>query len=216
MATRVLALASRVLVGISVGLALCGAVARADGSWLDTQTPIQWNTAGMTIPAAPAASAPIDPRCAAVERPADTPLDAAISGAGWRLVGAYEGGWGMVVITATSDYDGMCRPMGYQEFVFSNDVFAGTVSPQPMASRTDGAGGRTTLMSGGQLMVDFARYSPSDPLCCPSRTTTAMYSVVTSAGGPVLTLTGANTTPANTASHSLPELAVPEGAAAAR
>ena len=37
-----------------------------------------------------------------------------------------------------SNADGMCRPLGYQFFLFVGDDFAGTLSPAPMDSRTDG------------------------------------------------------------------------------
>jgi hypothetical protein len=83
----------------------------------------------------------------------------------------------MVVIRGTAAYDGMCRPQQYQEFVFLDGVFAGTLSPQPMRSRTDGALVRTTLQSGSRIVAEYARYAPSDPLCCPSNTTTLVFNV---------------------------------------
>ena len=43
------------------------------------------------------------------------------------------------MISGLAAYDGMCRPLGYQSFVFVDGVFAGTVSPEPMNSRTTGA-----------------------------------------------------------------------------
>ena len=94
---------------------------------------------------------------------------------GWDLVGAYQGGWQTVVIRGTASYDGMCRPRQFQDFVFVRGVFAGTLSPQPMDSRTDGALGRVWLQNNGRLTAEYQRYAASDALCCPSRATTVVF-----------------------------------------
>jgi hypothetical protein len=73
--------------------------------------------------------------------------------------------------------DGMCRPMSYQAFVFSNGSFVGTLSPVPMDSRTDGALSTFRLLDASRVQAEFARYTESDPLCCPSRISTVDYSV---------------------------------------
>ena len=73
-------------------------------------------------------------------------------------------------MVATSDYDGMCRDFGYNGFAFVGGRFAGTIAPQPMASRFDGALFEPpTLAAGRRLTASFIRYAPTDPLCCPSR-----------------------------------------------
>lgn len=73
----------------------------------------------------------------------------------------------------------MCRPLQYQSFVFVDGEFAGTLSPEPMDSRTDGALGHITLHSGTQLTAEYSRYEESDPLCCPSRRTVVTFEIAT-------------------------------------
>jgi len=58
-----------------------------------------------------------------------------------------------------SAFDGMCRPLGYQFFVFSGGRFAGTLSPHPMDSRTDGAAQIPPLVSARELAAAFSRYA---------------------------------------------------------
>jgi hypothetical protein len=81
------------------------------------------------------------------------------------------------VIVGTYNYDGMCRPRQYQEFVFARGIFAGTLSPHPMDSRTDGAVGRITIQADGRVRAEYLRYDAKDPLCCPSRITTVVFDV---------------------------------------
>ena len=131
---RMASLGAAVLIG-------CPGVARGQSptSWLDEARPATWNARGVPVPAAPAVEGRIDPRCRALARPAQGEEDRRVRGKGWDLVGAYQGGWQMLVIQGTAGYDGMCRPRMYQAFVFVRGVFAGTLSPKPMDSRTDGA-----------------------------------------------------------------------------
>jgi heat shock protein HslJ len=56
-------------------------------------------------------------------------------------------------------------------------AFAGTLSPQPMYSRTDGAISRVWLENGTQLTAEYMRYAASDALCCPSRTTSVTFDI---------------------------------------
>ncbi|MCC7010499.1 MAG: LppP/LprE family lipoprotein [Acidobacteria bacterium] len=95
------------------------------------------------------------------------------------------------MIRATAGYDGMCRPRAYQDFVFVRGVFAGTLSPQPMDSRADGALGRVAVRSSAEIIGDYARYAASDPLCCPSRITIVVFRV--SAEPPVVVPVSAST-----------------------
>jgi LppP/LprE lipoprotein len=143
--------------------------ARADqpGSWLDDPLHSDWNQVGMGLPAAPAAGT-INPRCATGERWAETPEDQELVDAGWSLFAPYRAGWGLMVVDAAGGYDGMCRPLAYESFVFADGQLAGTISPDPMNSRETGAG---TVISvrGDVVTARFVRYAPTDPLCCPSR-----------------------------------------------
>ena len=81
------------------------------------------------------------------------------------------------MIAGAADYDGMCRPRQYQFFVFSGGTFVGTLSPVPMDSRTDGSLNRVTVEGDRKLKAYYARYAQKDPLCCPSRTTTVLFSI---------------------------------------
>jgi len=88
-------------------------------SWLDQPLAgAGWNVPGGAVPAAPPFQGNADPRCAAAERPAETPEDQQVVAAGWRLFREYQGGWDSRLLFGLSGYDGMCRPLGFQAFVF--------------------------------------------------------------------------------------------------
>jgi LppP/LprE lipoprotein len=146
-------------------------------SWLDEPKPGSWNKPGLSIPAAPKIPGFVDPRCGEQARPPQLEEDKRVRDQGWDLVGPYQGGWQTLVIRGTAGYDGMCRPRQYQDFVFVGSVFAGTLSPQPMDSRTDGALGRVFLQTNGRLTAEYARYTAKDALCCPSRTTSVVFEI---------------------------------------
>lgn len=120
---------------------------------------------------------------------------------GWVLVGTYSSGWNARVVTAATNFDGMCRPLGFQAFVFSSGTFAGTLSPTPMDSRTDGAIGNVYLrgsispQASVELNADFARYKDSDPLCCPAATSSVSYQLAMVDGKPLVKPTQAYTNP---------------------
>jgi len=199
MTTRRLALLALIVAGAAL-LPLAGSRARADGGWLDRPL-VNWNYAGMPLPAAPAPDplALTDPRCARDQRPAETAADQAVIAAGWQLFGSYEAGWGVTLIRALSGYDGMCRPFGYQEFVFADGAFAGTLAPETMNSRFDGALTSASLFApGDRLSASFVRYRDTDPLCCPSAISRVEYRLDRTDAGPVLVplaATTASTTP---------------------
>jgi heat shock protein HslJ len=161
-------------------------------SWLDGTKPVSWNKPGTSIPAAPKTPGPIDAKCRELARPPELDEDRRVRNQGWDLVGAYQGGWQTLVIRGTAGYDGMCRPRQYQDFVFVRGGFAGTLSPQVMDSRTDGALSRVFLRSSSQLIAEYQRYAANDPLCCPSRTTTVVFDL--SSDPPVLQPVAASTT----------------------
>ena len=165
--------------------ALIPNLAVADTSWLD-QPLTNWNQAGMALPQAPPMDPATNPRCLPQGRPVETDADQAVADAGWTLFGGYEGGWNTYVVRALSGYDGMCRPLGYNAFVFVDGQFAGTISPDLMNSRTDGAGDVRALAAKDSLFAEFRRYSATDPLCCPSGSATVFYQVSRTAAGPVL------------------------------
>ena len=150
--------------------------AGAAASWLDEPKPSSWNKPNAPIPDAPKAQA-VDPRCREQVRPAQLDEDKRLRDKGWDLVGAYQGGWQVIVIRGAAGYDGMCRPRQYQGFVFVRGVFAGTLSPQAMESRTDGALDRVFLQSNSRLTAEYLRYAPKDPLCCPTRRTAVVFEI---------------------------------------
>jgi LppP/LprE lipoprotein len=165
--------------------ALLPNLAVADISWLD-QPLTNWNQAGMALPQAPPMDPATNPQCLPQGRPVETDADQAVADAGWTLFGGYEGGWNTYVVRGLSGYDGMCRPLGYNAFVFVDGQFAGTISPDLMNSRTDGAGNVQAFGAKGSLFAEFRRYSATDPLCCPSGSATVFYQVSRTAAGPVL------------------------------
>jgi hypothetical protein len=192
---RVCTLAGGVLVlsGMhSVGMAQAAApeAAQAEGGWLESRTPPRWNTPGMALPTAPQAGEDdfgLESMCLArAARWAETPQDQAVTDAGWSLYSAYHAGWGVMVVSGTSGYDGMCRPVGYQDFVFVDGTFAGTLSPELMTSRSTGAGTVLNLFS-DTLSARFVRYADTDALCCPSRPSVVVtYNIERAPAGPVV------------------------------
>jgi heat shock protein HslJ len=156
-----------------------GSAQEQTAAWLDNPQPVPWNTPAATIPSAPKVAGAVDPRCRSAARPPQLAEDRLVTARGWDLAGSYQGGWPIVVIRATAGYDGMCRPRQYQDFVFVRGTFAGTLSPQPMDSRTDGALAQVSFQGAKQLTADYARYATADALCCPSRTTTVTFEIAT-------------------------------------
>lgn len=165
------------LILVVLGLAPAAWGQPAGGSWLDQSTPTSWNVAGAAVPKAPRPQDDDDPRCRQQARPPQLAEDRQVTQQGWQLVGAFQGGWNVVVVRAASAYDGMCRPFQFQAFVFVQGRFAGTLSPGLMDSRSDGALSQAFLYDGESLMAEYQRYAPADPLCCPSRTTSVRFAI---------------------------------------
>jgi hypothetical protein len=109
-----------------------------------------------------------------------------VAGAGWTLFGDYRAGWGIVSVNGLSGYDGMCRPTGFNEFVFVDGAFAGTISPVQMDSRSDGVASGSFIIGSESLTATFQRYRPTDSLCCPSGSKTVFYRIDRSGGRPLL------------------------------
>jgi uncharacterized repeat protein (TIGR04076 family) len=179
-------------VGTIVGLLLCVGSAQAQtanrpGAWLDG--PIaNWNAPGMAIPIPPASEfgAPAG-LCAAEGQLAASPTaeEQALAAAGWKRVKQEAHWWGAVLVSAQQGVDGMCRPLQYQWFVFVDGRLAGTVSPEPMNSRTDGSGYVEALRRHA-LDMHYSRYAPSDALCCPSGEATVQFKIERTDAGLVL------------------------------
>jgi hypothetical protein len=145
-------------------LTLSTSVHAQPSSWLDGPRP-DWNTAGSPVPSPKVAFSAA--QCESSLRPAETAEDEAVVAAGWGLVSAYRAGWGVKVVTGTIWLDGMCRPVGYQVFVFADGQYAGSISPDVMSSRS-GDPGSIRWFDHDTVAVNYNRFRPNDPLCCPS------------------------------------------------
>ena len=148
------------------------------GAWLDAAL-APWNGAGAAVPTAPLpkGTAPRDPRCASSVREPETAVERDVVAAGWSLYSPARIKGTTTVLLADAAVDGMCRPWDYQAFVFVKRDFAGTLSPAPMDSRTDGALSEVHLLSAASIEATFLRYASTDPLCCPSRLTIVRYRI---------------------------------------
>jgi hypothetical protein len=154
------------------------AAAQSATAWLDQSPPANWNRRGASVPDAPVTDLVAPDECAAQERVPQGTEEQQVSDRGWRLTAASQAGAGGArVVLGQTGYDGMCRPMGYQQFVFVNGGFIGTISPTTMDSRTDGSGSVQGAIGPDTLTAVFARYGADDPLCCPARNTTVTYRV---------------------------------------
>lgn len=145
--------------------------AAGGGNWLDRPL-ANWNTRGGPLPRA----TPEEPlsdiagRCQMAPRDA-TAAERAVGSAGWlpllhldrQLVDQ-----GIEIVGGLSGADGMCRPTGFNLFVFADGAFAGTLSPRPMSSRVDGVAGAVRIIGRDTVSAEFARYLDQDALCCPS------------------------------------------------
>lgn len=180
---------------VFLGVTWAGPASPAGGAWLDAQPLAAWNKAGGKIPRAPRFDPDpfLDKQCAGQARAAASAADQAVVKAGWKLIGSSQRFGDTEVVLGRSGVDGMCRPLGYQGFVFSGGKFAGTLAPRPMDSRTDGAAQAPELWSAGALSVTFSRYTGRDPLCCPSRISTVRYRIESGNKGPVATATDVST-----------------------
>ena len=152
--------------------------ARPNGLWLD-HTPVNWNRrmSGLPRPVSSTGAAEVRTRCPDTVRPANSPAEHALARAGWMLYGKVQSNASTKVVLAMSGADGMCRPLGYQAFVYWDGRYAGTLSPAVMDSRTDGALTIIRLISPTSISAEFVRYNESDPRCCPTRISHVTYEV---------------------------------------
>lgn len=151
----------------------------AGGRWLDTAETPRWNTPAMRVPRVTTSALTPDmrDRCGEQIRPAVDAHDRLLGTQGWMLVGARQQFGEAVVVTAALDFDGMCRPLSFQAFVFLGPDFAGTLMPAGVDARTDGYPTRITLASRDEVIVEYARYAESDPLCCPSAVSIVVFTI---------------------------------------
>jgi LppP/LprE lipoprotein len=198
---RVIRFRSRVLPSAVILWLLTATAASAQdvraSSWLDRPL-VNWNKPGATLPPPPAdaeAKQEAMKRCQ-LTPPLATAAEKAVDAAGWvpfwnvdqQLVRD-----GVEIVGGMSAADGMCRPAQYNLFAFVDGRFAGALSPTPMTSRLDGSSG-AVRMPLPLLTAEFARYTPSDPLCCPSSRVTVRYRIDRTPAGPVVAPVDVRTT----------------------
>jgi hypothetical protein len=169
-------------------------------SWLDA-APKQWNKAGGSVPRAVKLLGSGEElflkMCQSQVKKPETPEEHEVAGRGWLLFASWRDGRGITVVGAMANLDGMCRPDLYQDFVFANGVYAGTLSPTTMNARGDGSSATVAFPASGKIYAEFARYSERDPLCCASRISEATYEIQDVRGKPVVVLSNIRTRPAN-------------------
>jgi uncharacterized lipoprotein YbaY len=149
----------------------------AQTSWLDK--PLRnWNTSS-SVPVAPRATgdSPGSSLCRDSVRSPESIADRAVTRAGWSLFGAAQIYGGVTLINGMAAVDGMCRPTQFNTFIFVANRFAGTLSPDLMNSRTDGALVDASLNDATSITAEFVRYTSSDPLCCPSQRSFVSYQI---------------------------------------
>jgi heat shock protein HslJ len=164
---------------ISAFPALADQINQVNKSWLDRPTQ-NWNRVGTDFPKLPRPTGnttEISKQCLDQVRQPETPAERALTRQGWKLYGSVQTYGLTQVINATSNFDGMCRPIQSQAFVYWEGRYAGTLSPVAMDSRSDGAIANIYLSSVTSLSVDFYRYRDSDPLCCPSGISTVSFNL---------------------------------------
>lgn len=168
-----------------IALLTLPASAQPSGTWLDDEA--AWNSPGAPVPAVPDAIGGNNlENCDRSQRPAALPEDDQVTAAGWTLFGAAQVFGSTTLISAMADADGMCRPLQYQVFVFSDGVFVGTLSPVPMDSRTDGSLIDANLYREDLIVARFNRYAPMDALCCASGQSRLSYTVEVQDGAVVV------------------------------
>jgi hypothetical protein len=155
--------------------------AQQSATWLDRAL-TNWNESAKGLPRSEPDGetiADIAKRCGLQTR-RSTPAERALADAGWlpylhvdRPIIERD----VEIIGGMSGADGMCRPAGFNVFVFVAGRFAGTLSPLLMTSRTDGSMGAVRLAADDTISAEFARYADSDPLCCPSGRVSVRYRI---------------------------------------
>jgi uncharacterized lipoprotein YbaY len=165
------------LIIISLVIFALAGITLAQTSWLDRPMGRNWNAGDNNVPQAPRVLVPISERCRDQVRTPDSLADRAVTRAGWSLFGASQSFGQVTVVGGMASTDAQCRPTQYNYFVFFNNRFAGTLSPDMMISRTDGSVVDVNLLSETNLSAEFARYRASDAMCCPSQRSIVAYRI---------------------------------------
>ncbi len=143
------------------------AAAQSSYSWLDDKPLPSWNSRSRAILEAEKMSAGDLAQCRKFVRQPTLAADKSLAKFGWTLVGAAQVYGSTTVVSWAVGFDGQCRPRKFQTLVFVGNRVAGTLSPGPMDSRTDGSLVNVKMTSETTLTAEYARYRPADALCCP-------------------------------------------------
>ena len=164
-----------------MGFILSGnAVAQPD--WLDMTPLPSWNERKRAVLQTKKISSAELKRCAAQVRQPTLPQDKLLTKMGWTLTGAAHVFGNTTVVTAAEAFDGMCRPLKFDTYVFVGNRVAGTLSPGQMDSRTDGSLVNVQLTGEKNLTAEYVRYQASDALCCPYKTEAVTFVIKPDAG----------------------------------
>jgi hypothetical protein len=162
--------------------------AQQPASWLDTKKDWKWSEAELHRGHREAFNPMCDPFTPTPTRM--TRNERLILDNNWRLSGASNprnvAGLSIELVTGFRQFDAMCRLAEYQVFVFVNDRPIGTLSPDLMDAREDGALSGATILDSGEISATYARYAPS-------RTSTVTFSIVSRGNTFVLRLTRVET-----------------------
>lgn len=179
------------LIVLLVLLATDAAAQKAD--WLDRQPIRNWNSTSNRLPLPDRRHRPQVQHCKQTARPTAFAQDRLLLNSGMFPVGPAQVFGSTTVITAAKDFDGMCRPLDFQTFVFQGSKLVGTLSPELMDSRTDGALGHVRLFSATDMEAEYSRYTTSDALCCPSRTQKVRFDISGAGAAALLKPEGSDT-----------------------
>lgn len=149
----------------------------AQNIWLDQKPLPNWSSRSRAILKTKKMSPADLGQCRSQVRAAALPADRLLVQNGWTLVGPAQVFGRTSVVTVAESFDGMCRPLGFQTLVFVGNRVAGTLSPGPMNSRTDGYLTNVRLFSETYLGAEYARYRESDPLCCPYKIESVSFNI---------------------------------------
>lgn len=143
--------------------------------WLDMKPLPSWNERKRAILQTKKISNAELKRCAVAVRQPTLAQDKLLTKMGWAPVGAAHVFGNTTVITVAEAFDGQCRPLKFDTFVFVGNRVAGTLSPGQMDSRTDGSLVNVQLTGEKNLTAEYVRYRASDALCCPYKTEAVIF-----------------------------------------
>ncbi len=150
-------------------LSVCAA-AQSKYNWLDDKLLPNWNSRSRAILQAEKMSASELAQCSKFVRQPTLAADKLLAKYGWTLVGPAQVYGKTTNVSWAVGFDGMCRPRRFQTLIFVGNRVAGTLSPGPMDSRTDGSLVNVKMTSETTLTAEYVRYRATDALCCPYKT----------------------------------------------